>query len=53
MKKVYETPELEKVVFETGDNVCAGLFSDLFKLQFASDTTVPTKESMFDWSELK
>lgn len=53
MKKVYEKPELEKTVFETDENVCAGLFSDLFKLQFASNDLPLTKEAVFDWSQLQ
>ena len=53
MKKVYEKPEIEKISFQAEEKVCAGLFADLFKLQFASADTSLTKESIFDWNDLK
>ena len=52
MKKIYQTPEIEKIEFECSENICAGLFTDLFKLQFASTEDSLTKEAVFDWSGL-
>ena len=53
MKKVYEKPEIEMISFQTEDNICAGLFADLFNFQFASANTQLTKDAVFDWSDLK
>lgn len=53
MKKVYEKPEIEKISFQAEEKVCAGLFADLFNLQFASANAELTRESVFDWGDLK
>ena len=53
MKKIYEEPMIEKISFQVEEKICAGFFSDLFNLQFASNDAPLTQEAVFDWSQLK
>ena len=52
MKKLYETPEIEKVAFVSDEEVC-GLFDELFNVNVASGGMDFTKDSIFDWEQFE
>ncbi len=56
MKKLYETPTIEKVMFVSEEKVCAEggtMFSDYFPLSVVSDTLNFTNEAIFKWEEFE
>lgn len=50
MKKVYESPVIEKVSFVSDDEVC-GLFDSLFGINIASSGQTFTQDSIFEWEQ--
>ena len=53
MKKIYETPTIEKVMFVSEDKVCGDMFGDLFGVNLASDTLNFTNEAIFQWENFE
>ena len=52
VKKVYESPILEKVYSISDDEVC-GLFDSLFGVDVASSGQTFTQDSIFEWEQFE
>ena len=48
MKKVYETPAIEKISLESKEVVCATNFYTLFGISSGGDS-IQSKAQVFDW----